>query len=58
MRKSKTRSRKCRCGAQCDAHHSRCHKCLIRARWLRRKAWRVNTYKYYPSTPTESTDQP
>jgi len=43
--------RHCRCGALCESTKSRCRKCLYRARWYRRKAWRCNPLRaLYPDS--------
>jgi hypothetical protein len=35
------RDLRCPCGAPRNASSKRCGKCLARARWYRRKAWRT-----------------
>jgi hypothetical protein len=44
MRDFKTEAgrRYCRCGALTEATTTLCRKCRARARWYRRKAWRIN----------------
>jgi hypothetical protein len=39
---SETREMRYLCGAPLNAGSKRCGKCLARARWYRRKAWRTH----------------
>jgi hypothetical protein len=45
-----TREMGCPCGAPRKTGRKRCGKCLARARWYRRKAWRTN-----PDNPINHT---